>query len=97
MGWELQIHHTRRDQPLIFEPPRLRASDVGTLASLAKVSLKLSFAACASAHLIPASISFTRPSIVFGVTTPAPVFSERPGILYFAVITHCTTGMKPCR
>jgi hypothetical protein len=46
---------------------------------------------------IPASISSTRPPIVCGVTTPAPVFSDSPGILYFADSTHCTTGMKPCR
>src|SRR5580658_2115387 len=39
-------------------------------------------------YLIPASISGTSVSIVFGVTTPAPVFSASPGILYFAVITH---------
>jgi hypothetical protein len=44
---------------------------------------------------IPASISSTRPPIVCGVTTPAPVFSDSPGILYFADSTHCTTGMKP--
>ena len=46
---------------------------------------------------MPASISLVSASIVFGVTTPAPVLSDRPGILYLAVITHCTTGMKPCR
>jgi hypothetical protein len=46
---------------------------------------------------IPASISSTRPPIVCDVTTPAPVFSDSPGILYFADSTHCTTGMKPCR
>ena len=48
-------------------------------------------------YRMPASISSTRQSIVSGVTTPAPVFEDRPGILYFAVITHCRTGMKPCR
>ena len=46
---------------------------------------------------MPASISSTSESIVSGVTVPAPVLSASPGIFYFAVITHCTTGMKPCR
>ena len=32
-----------------------------------------------------------------GVTVPAPVLRLRPGILYFAVITHWRTGIKPCR
>ena len=35
---------------------------------------------------MPASISSTSASIVSGVTAPAPVFSDRPGILYFAVM-----------
>ena len=39
---------------------------------------------------MPLSISSTRLSIVSGVTAPAPVLSDRPGILYFAVITHCS-------
>ena len=46
---------------------------------------------------IPSSINFTKPPIVCGVTTPAPVFSVKPGILYLLVSTHCRTGMKPCR
>jgi hypothetical protein len=46
---------------------------------------------------MPSSISLVSASIVFGVTVPAPVLSDSPGILYLAVITHCTTGMNPCR
>jgi hypothetical protein len=48
-------------------------------------------------YRIPASIKGTSASIVLGVTTPAPVFTLTPGILYLADITHCVTGMKPCR
>ncbi len=48
------------------------------------------------AQRMPASISLVSASIVSGVTTPAPVLSDKPGILYLALITHCTTGMKPC-
>ena len=46
---------------------------------------------------MPASINDTSPPIVCGVTTPAPVLRLRPGILYLAVNTHCSTGMKPWR
>ena len=48
-------------------------------------------------YRIPDSIRETRESIVFGVTTPAPVFTLMPGILYFADITHWSTGTKPWR
>ena len=40
------------------------------------------------AQRMPSSISFTKPAIDWGVTTPAPVFRLKPGILYCAVITH---------
>jgi hypothetical protein len=53
------------------------------------------FACVGSAQRMPASISLVSASIVLGVTVPAPVLSDNPGILYLAVITHCTTGMKP--
>ena len=35
--------------------------------------------------------------IVFGVTTSAPVFTERPANPYLLESTHCMTGRKPWR
>lgn len=54
-------------------------------------------AECCAVQRMPDSISGTRSLIVCGVTTPAPVLRLRPGILYFAVSTHCSTGTKPWR
>src|SRR5207245_1453581 len=46
---------------------------------------------------IPFSVSGVNPPMVFGVTTPAPVFVLNPANPYFLDSTHCTTGRKPCR